>query len=418
MEITKRQTDNFLELKIKGRLDGYWADHLTSELANVIREGTRQIRLNMAEVTYLSSAGIRVLLQTYKQLKGIQGYFTVSNPSEPVKTVLDLAGFGDLLISEPMTPDIESAKPSEVRQFEKEGIVYEILDFEPGASLNCQAIGNPELLIGCRFHEEDSYTMTFSDSAFALGVGALGSNFEDCRNRFGEFLSVAGAVAYLPTDGTNVPDYMLSTGGYIPEVNILYGAACEGKFTWVIHFEREKDSGAATLTKIVNACLEHSGSNIIGIAMIAESAGIVGAALRRSPTIQTSSTAPFSHPEIREWLSFTPERVYTQSLCLIVGIAARTEHPILAPMVRPLGKEPSPLGHFHATVFPYRPLKRNDIDLKTIVATLFETENVQDLLHLLSDDREIIGIGQSEFIRGTCWVGTISETSVKRNRLG
>jgi hypothetical protein len=260
--------------------------------------------------------------------------------------------------------------------------------------------------------------MTFPDSAFAVGVGALGNNFEDCRDRFGEFLSVAGATAYLPTDGASIPDYMLSTGNFIPEVKILYAVSCEGLFTWVIHFEKKKDFSTATLTQIVNACLEYSGANIIGIVMIAESAGLVGAALRRSPAVQTSSTAPFSHPEIREWLSFTPERVYAQSLCLIVGIAARAEHPTLAPVVRPLGKEHLPLGHFHVTVFPYRPLKRNDIDLKTTVATLFEAETMQDLLHLLSDDREIVGIGQSEFIRGTCWVGTISEISVERNERG
>lgn len=418
MEITKQQIGNFMELRINGRLDGYWADHLTKELADTIRVGSQQIRLNMAEVTYLSSAGIRVLLKTYKQLKSVNGSLIVSSPSEPVRKVIELTGLGNLLLSEAAESYIEPAKElSDVRQFEHENIAYEVLDFVPEASLNCRVIGHSELLIGCRFSEEDSYTVTFSDSAFGLGVGALGNNFEDCRARFGEFLSVAGATAYLPTDGANVPDYMLARGKFTPDVRILYGVSCEGPFTWVIHFAKKKDSSAATLTQIVNACLEHSGANIIGIVMIAESAGLVGAALRRSPAIQTSSTAPFGHPEIREWLTFTPERTYAQSLCLSVGIAARTEHPTLAPMVRPLGREHLPLGHFHATMFPYLPLRRNDIDLKATVATLFEAETIQGLLHLLSDDREIVGIGQSEFIRGTCWVGTISEITERRNGL-
>jgi anti-anti-sigma factor len=418
MEITKQQVNNLIELRIKGRLDGYWADHLTRELADTIREGNQQMRLNMAEVTYLSSAGIRVLLRTHKQLKSINGSLIVSSPSEQVRKVLELTGLGNLLLSEPAESYIEPAKgPSDVHQFERENITYEVLDFVPEASLNCRVAGHSELLIGCRFSEEDSCTITFPDSAFGLGVGALGNNFEDCRARFGEFLSVAGATAYLPTDGANVPDYMLARGGFTPDVRVLYGVSCEGPFTWVIHFEKQKDSSAATLTQIVNACLEHSGANIVGIVMIAESAGLVGAALRRSPASQSSSSAPFGYPEIREWLTFTPERMYAQSLCLIVGIAARTEHPTLAPMVRPLGKKRLPLGHFHATVFPYLPLKRNDIDLKANVATLFEAETIQGLLHLLSDDREIVGIGQSEFIRGTCWVGTISEITVGRDGL-
>ena len=100
MEITKKQIGEALEIRITGRLDAYWSDHLTNCLSDAIREGARQISLNMSEVAYMSSAGIRVLLQFYKQLKGIQGSFVVSNPSEPVKMVLELAGFGDLLISE------------------------------------------------------------------------------------------------------------------------------------------------------------------------------------------------------------------------------------------------------------------------------------------------------------------------------
>jgi anti-anti-sigma factor len=419
MEITKQQIGNFIELRIKGRLDGYWADHLTKELADTIREGSHQMRLNMAEVTYLSSAGIRVLLRTHKQLKSVNGSLIVSSPSEPVRKVIELTGLGNLLLSEPAESFIEPAKElSDVRQFEYENITYEVLDFFPDASLNCLVIGHSELLIGCRFSEEDSCTITFPDSVFGLGVGALGNNFEDCRARFGEFLSVAGATAYLPTDGANVPDYMLARGGFTPDVRILYGVSCEGPFNWVIHFEKKEDSSAATLTQIVNACLEHSGADIVGIVMVAESAGLVGAALRRSPAIQSSPTAPFGHPEIRDWLTFTPERTYAQSLCLIVGLAALTHHPTLAPMLRPLGKEDLPLGHFHATVFPYLPLRRNDIDLKATVATLFEAETIQGLLHLLSDDRDIVGIGQSEFIRGTCWVGTISEISVTRDGLG
>ena len=66
-------TNGFLELKVVGRLDAFWSGHLANELAEVIREGAHHIRLDLAEVTYLSSAGIRVMLQSYKQLTGIQG---------------------------------------------------------------------------------------------------------------------------------------------------------------------------------------------------------------------------------------------------------------------------------------------------------------------------------------------------------
>ncbi|MEC4675047.1 MAG: STAS domain-containing protein, partial [Nitrospirota bacterium] len=84
MEITKQHTSRGLELRVKGRLDAYWSDHLTKSLAEVIREGTDHVTLNLSEIVYLSSAGIRVLIQTHKQLKSIQGMLVVSNPSEQV----------------------------------------------------------------------------------------------------------------------------------------------------------------------------------------------------------------------------------------------------------------------------------------------------------------------------------------------
>jgi hypothetical protein len=51
------------------------------------------------------------------------------------------------------------------------------------------------------------------------------------------------------------------------------------------------------------------------------------------------------------------------------------------------------------------------IDLVTTVGALFESETLQGVLHLLSDDREGAGIGQSELARGACWIGPIASVS-------
>jgi hypothetical protein len=144
--------------------------------------------------------------------------------------------------------------------------------------------------------------------------------------------------------------------------------------------------------------------------MVAESAGLVGAALRRSPAkAAITNASAFQYPEIRTWLSFSTERLYSRSLALISGLAASSASEPLAPMLRRMGSEASPVGHFHAAAFSYRPLKKGDIDLKTTVSTLFETETLQGVLHLLTDDREAAGAQQSEFVRGACWIGAVTE---------
>lgn len=376
MEITKKQLGDVLELRIKGRLDSYWADHLARGLEEVIRADAHHLRLNLAEVDYLSSAGIRALLKFYRQLKGIQGSLVVSSPSAAVKKVLELAGFADLLTSAAALPGAALAKPERVRQLDQESTMFEIFEPAPGAALRCRALGNPELLTGCRFRKEHCRTLAFPDSTFAVGLGAFGHDFEDCQDRFGEFLAVAGAAVYLPTDGTNVADYLVAAGTFVPELQVLYSLACEGPFAQLARFEVKKAAATVALTKLVDACLEIAGTEVAGMVMVAESAGLMGAALRRSPALQGSEAAPFGHPQIRQWLSFTAEPAYPRCLTLVVGVAARADHRALVPMLRPLGKGPWPTGHFHAAAFSYHPLKKGELDLPTTVTTLFETQTL------------------------------------------
>jgi hypothetical protein len=207
-----------------------------------------------------------------------------------------------------------------------------------------------------------------------------------------------------------VPDFMVSSGKLVPEMNVLYGLRCDGGFTHLMRFETSSAEGPIALAELVRTALEISAASAIGMVMVVESAGLVGAALRRSPAAAAGAIdAPFKYPEVRSWLSFSTERLYSRSLALVSGVAASSECAPLAPLLRPLGTGAWPLGHFHAAAFSYRPLQKGSIDLKTTVTTLFETETLQGILHLLTDDRVAAGQQQSEFVRGACWIGAVSE---------
>ena len=77
----------------------------------------------------------------------------------------------------------------------------------------------------------------------AVGLGAFGNHFEDCQGRFGEFLAVAGAAAYQPTDGSNVPDYQMSEAMFVPELQVLYSLNCDGPFARLARFESKAGAG-------------------------------------------------------------------------------------------------------------------------------------------------------------------------------
>jgi hypothetical protein len=259
---------------------------------------------------------------------------------------------------------------------EQDGIELETFQYPSTDPLQGHVFGDPSLLRGCRFAEADCPAVPLGADTIAVGVGALGRDFDDCQDRFGEFLAAAGVAAYLPTDGSNVPDYLLLGEATAANVRLCYGLSCTGQFAHLTRFETRKGL-PVTLTNLVTTNLDLVGTQAIGLVLIAESAGLMGAALRRSPVGNAPAEAPFGYPAIREWLSFTAERAYRNTTALVVGVATREEAGALAPLLRPLGRGPQPVGHFHAAVFSHRTLPIGEIDLKGTVAALFEAQHFQ-----------------------------------------
>lgn len=409
MEIVTQQVGDALEVKVKGRLDNYWTEHLQRNLEEIIRGGAHIIRLNLFELVYLSSAGVGLLVKCYRQLKGIGGSLVITHSSAHVKLVVDACHLSSLLFAD-VTPHAPPVRQAEVRRFSTATALFELQEYAAEKSLVLRRIGNPDLLNGCRFGAENCQTVKFPASSFGIGLGAFGDGFEDAQPRFGEFIAVGGSATYLPTDGTNVPDFMVSRGDLVPELNVLYGLICEGGFTHLLRFEATNAANPITLTELARTALESSGAQAIGMVAVAESAGLVGASLRRSPATEHAvDGAPFAYPEVRQWLSFTTERLYARSLTLVGGVVTSDECGPLASFLRPLGGGKWPAGHFHAVAFSYRPLPKGEIDLKTTVTTLFETETLQGVLHLLGDNRDSFGLQQSEFVRGACWISGVAE---------
>src|SRR5262249_33018318 len=176
-----------------------------------------RIRLNMSSVTYLSSAGIRILLQFYQQLHEINGSFRVIEPSPAVKRILDMTRLSPVLISEAAAESVGVAPPAttSARRIEHEDAAIAVLEYQPGAPMKSRSVGDAALVERGGYGEKHVRKLAFPENAIGLGLGAFGGDFADCRSRFGEFLAVAGSAAYLPTDGSNVADYMVSAGSFV-----------------------------------------------------------------------------------------------------------------------------------------------------------------------------------------------------------
>ncbi|MDO4815902.1 MAG: STAS domain-containing protein [Bacillota bacterium] len=96
MEIIKTKKENELCIVLQGRLDTTTAPQLEAELE---LEGITALVLDFSELSYISSAGLRVLLATQKVMNK-QGEMLLRGVNEDIMEVFDITGFSDILTIE------------------------------------------------------------------------------------------------------------------------------------------------------------------------------------------------------------------------------------------------------------------------------------------------------------------------------
>ena len=95
MKIIKKQDGSALVIALEGRLDTTTAPELEAELKTCL-DGITDLTLDLTNLDYISSAGLRVLLSAHKTMMK-QGQMKVTNASEIVREVFDVTGFSDIL---------------------------------------------------------------------------------------------------------------------------------------------------------------------------------------------------------------------------------------------------------------------------------------------------------------------------------
>lgn len=420
MQITTEDHGDLLEMRIAGRLDNEWAGHLTDVIDQAVRQGSHAIVLDLSGVSYLSSAGIGVLVRAQKQLQAIRGFFGVGVAPPHVVEVIRLTGLAKMLLCDieqvrrNSGAGLRSTLQAAFRVSSDAGMNFEVYDLDSGAVMTATVFGDPGRFGTSEYAAADCRGVTFPEGTLGLGLGAFGKQYSECADRLGEFLAVGGAAAQLPTTGTGKADYQRTQGQFVPTMQVAYGVQCRGTFRQMQRFEPEEDGGRIPLSVLADRALALAETDLAAVVFLAETSGLVGARLRRSPA--GSSAEPldrWAHPEIRRWMSFSSDRQYSHSLALVVGILSRSDPARglaadLVPLLRPLDRQSSVFGHCHAAVFSYRPFKKRKLDLAETISALFDHEDLQSVLHLLHDDRDYVGGGESEFLRGACWIAPLT----------
>ena len=98
MIIEKNLNGTELNIAITGRLDTTTAPQLEAEFKQNI-SGVEKLVFDFANLEYLSSAGLRVLLAAQKVMNK-QGEMIIKNVNETISEIFEVTGFADILTIE------------------------------------------------------------------------------------------------------------------------------------------------------------------------------------------------------------------------------------------------------------------------------------------------------------------------------
>lgn len=410
MRIDAAREGGAAQLRLSGRLDREWAEHLSGTLEDLLQTGVRSLRLDLGDVTYISSAATVVLTRWRRELALLRGDIRLTALSPAVQDTLAIAGWN---------PDADPGGRSG-------SISRQQSSWQLGAAFATSgqyqtATSHPDGTLTCRLHgrtrlddepvdPDRCVLVDLPHDVFGIGLGAIGWRPGECRERVGELVALAGTVAHFPSDGARLPDYLVGDGG-TPRAVLASGFTCQGKFAKLVRFGPEGDAGPIPLSELAAVCLEAAGAcDAAGVVIAAETAGLCGARLLRSPAAAGAPPLRFEIPAIRDWLSFAPEQTHGLTTALIAGVVSRTPKPPLADHLLPLEITERLHGHFHAAVFGYHPLPQRTVELGALVRSAFAEHPLRDVLHLLWDDRED-GVGESTLVRGVGWVAPITQVA-------
>jgi len=93
LTITSRENAGVTFVKMQGSLSATPAEQGIQEMKKIADSRAKTVVVNLADVDYISSGGIRVLILASKQLNSVQGEMKIAAARGMVKEALEAGGF-------------------------------------------------------------------------------------------------------------------------------------------------------------------------------------------------------------------------------------------------------------------------------------------------------------------------------------
>ena len=99
LSVEKHVESNGTVVAVNGEVDAASADTLRNAILEVIDGGERKLTIDMSDVSFMDSSGLRVLIAGYKAAESAGGVLSVRNPSDVVTRLLEITGQLDRFVT-------------------------------------------------------------------------------------------------------------------------------------------------------------------------------------------------------------------------------------------------------------------------------------------------------------------------------
>lgn len=385
LQINYSKLHGFSSIGFNGRIDGITAFDVEKELEKHISNGDRTLLIDFSEVNYISSAGLRIFVGMQKNLKKIGGEVIFYSIFPTVYEVFRISGLNKVFRiagDKSVLPEMLGFNDEEeTGRLETNGIKVEFVKHhhQPGKLFT---IGSQNKLSISEYSSDDVIRINPDDIEFGTGLAALGDNYEDYKNVFGESLVIHKNFYSYPAVKKSLVDFMLfSQANSDLKYNFLYGFGFKGSYTSVIKLEKE--DSALTLTDIISITQDFSSKNIYGLLLLGESAGFYGMHLKKIPVAENKPDSGniFDRQNFPEWIDLPLESANLNNIVAAVGVVVKDKSVINQNTASVFSDEGN--YHLHANVFEKGSINKNIKEFGSELNRVLTELQILKVQHLL-----------------------------------
>lgn len=391
-------------IALKGRIDALTSSDVGRILDALILEGERTLVVDMTSVNYVSSAGLRALLMSQKELKKVGGEIILLGMIKTVFDVFDMSGLTGVFRILKDRGEIAGLLRSDrqdgvVNSFEDDIIRIEWREKEAGKG-TLFTVGSPDKTESSGYSERDVVAVKAEEMKHGCGLAVLGDTYEEYKRLFGESMVVNGNFFFYPAVKHSSVDFLISADRD-PAITykFLHGFGFNGPDRYVLSFQG-KDTPLG-LDFLIDSFFRVSPADILGITVIAESKGIWGMHMKQVPLLEhkpLNGKSIFDKENFSAWVDFPLDPSYGNHVVVATGIAAR-DRSCLRPEKQSLIAEGGRF-HIHAGIFEKAPIGRNPGDFDKELMRVIGELQAYRVQHLLSRSRFSSGMGAIVEIEG------------------